>query len=107
MKTSLKTLLVLAALSSGSVISLTSGCAGSATRQSTGEIVDDATITTKVKAALVKDEIVKAREVKVDTFKGDVQLSGFVDSPVEKTRAGEVAGGVAGVRNVRNDIVVK
>jgi osmotically-inducible protein OsmY len=83
------------------------GCAGSATRESTGEVVDDAAITTKVKAALVKDEIVKAREVKVETFKGDVQLSGFVNTAVEKTRAGEVAGSVAGVHKVRNDIVVK
>lgn len=106
MKTSLK-VFALAALCAGSVISLSSGCAGTATRESTGEFVDDAAITTKVKAALVKDEVVKARDVNVDTFKGTVQLSGFVDSATQKTRAGEVASSIQGVRDVKNNISVK
>ena len=106
MKTSLKTL-ALAALCAGSVISFTGGCAGTSTKESTGEFVDDAAITTKVKAALVKDEIVKARDVNVETFKGRVQLSGFVENATQKTRAGELAGAVAGVTDVRNNIAVK
>jgi hyperosmotically inducible protein len=106
MKTSLKAL-ALAALCAGGIISFTSGCAGTATKESTGEFVDDAAITTKVKAALVKDEVVKARDVNVETFKGRVQLSGFVNSAAEKTRAGEVAGGVPGVVDVKNNLTVK
>src|SRR5215467_10404681 len=87
--------------------SFTAGCASTPTRESTGEYVDDSTITAKVKAALVKDPVVKARDVKVETFKGVVQLSGFVNSETEKTQAGAVAASVNGVINVKNDIVVK
>ncbi len=85
----------------------TAGCASTPTRESTGEYVDDSTITTKVKAALIKDPIVKARDVKVETFKGAVQLSGFVNSEAEKTQAGSLAAAVNGVTSVKNDIVVK
>lgn len=83
------------------------GCASTPTRESTGEYVDDSTITAKVKAALVKDPIVKALDVKVETFKGAVQLSGFVNSEAEKTQAGNVAASVSGVTSVKNDVVVK
>ena len=83
------------------------GCASSPTRESTGEYVDDSTITAKVKAALVKDPIVKALDVKVETFKGAVQLSGFVNTETEKTQAGSLAAAVRGVTAVKNDIVVK
>jgi hypothetical protein len=82
-------------------------CAPTATREGTGEFVDDAVITTKVKAALAADPQVKATEVKVNTFKGVVQLSGFVSSPEAARRAVEIARGVEGVREVRNDMVVK
>lgn len=83
------------------------GCAGTATRDSTGEFIDDATITTKVKAELVRDETVKARDVKVVTFRGVVQISGFVDTPAQKDRAELLAKGVAGVKSVENNIIVK
>jgi hyperosmotically inducible periplasmic protein len=86
---------------------LSSGCAATSTRQSTGEFVDDATITTKIKAEFVRDEVVKALDVKVDTFKGVVQLSGFVDSVAQKERAETIASGVAGVKSVKNSITVK
>jgi len=86
---------------------LFSGCAGTTTRESTGEYVDDASITTKVKAAFVKDDNVKARDVSVETFKGVVQLSGFVNTQEEKGRAGQLAANVVGVRDVKNNIVVK
>jgi hyperosmotically inducible periplasmic protein len=91
----------------GSAMLLQSGCASTQTRQSTGEYVDDAAITTKVKAAFVKDPTVKAMDVSVDTFKGTVQLSGFVNTAEEKARAEQVARTVNGVVNVQNNISVK
>ena len=86
MKLSVPTLVTLLALGGG-LATITAGCAGTATRESTGEYIDDATTTTKVKAAFVKDPVVSAMAVSVDTFKGTVQLSGFVDTPEQKTRA--------------------
>ena len=86
---------------------LQTGCASTQTRQSTGEMVDDAAITTKVKAAFVKDPLVKALDVKVDTFKGTVQLSGFVDTAEQKTRAEQLAAGINGVSSVKNNISIK
>lgn len=88
-------------------ILLVAGCAGSATDKSTGEYVDDAVITTKVKTALVQADEVGALDVKVKTYKGVVQLSGFVDSESEASQAELVAGQVAGVRRVENQIKVK
>ena len=83
------------------------GCAGSATQESTGEYVTDTWITTKVKTALVDDPLVKATEVNVETFKGVVQLSGFVSSSAAMSQAVRVAGGIKGVSSVRNDMRVK
>ncbi len=83
------------------------GCAGSATQESTGEYVDDSWITTKVKAAIVDDPVVKATEVNVETFKGVVQLSGFVGSSTAMYRAVSIASGVRGVTSVRNDMRIK
>src|SRR3954464_15949773 len=108
MKLSLRTLSSLALLSgSVAITQLQTGCAGTSTRESTGEYVDDATITAKVKAAFVKDPVVKATAVKVETFKGVVQLSGFVDTADQKSQAEQVARGVQNVAKVQNDIVVK
>jgi len=106
MKNSIK-LIALLALGAGGLVTLPTGCAGTATRQSTGEYVDDAAITAKVKSAFVKDEVVKAMQVDVTTFKGNVQLSGFVDTAEQKARAAQIAGGVEGVTNVTNNITVK
>ena len=83
------------------------GCAGSPTQESTGEYVTDSWITTKVKAVLVEDPIVKAREVNVETFKGVVQLSGFVASQAAMNQAVYVAQGIKGVTSVRNDMRLK
>lgn len=83
------------------------GCSSTSKQASTGEYVDDAVITTKVKAALINDPNVKAREVNVETFKGDVQLSGFVADARDAQRAVEIARGVKGVTAVKNDIRVK
>jgi hyperosmotically inducible protein len=83
------------------------GCAGSATSESTGEYIDDTAITTRVKAALVKDPLVKAREVSVETFKGVVQLSGFVSSEEAMNQAVIVAGRVEGVTSLTNNMSIK
>lgn len=107
MKTSFLKIASLTVLLAGANVAFLSGCASTPTRQSTGEYIDDASITTKVKAAFVKDDVVKAREVSVETFKGVVQLSGFVNSPEEKARAAQIAGGVAGVTSVTNNISIK
>lgn len=106
MKLSVPSLITILALGAG-VATLSTSCAGTATRESTGEYIDDATITTKVKAAFVKDPLVKALQVNVDTFKGAVQLSGFVDTAEQKSRAEQVAAGVVGVTTVKNNITLK
>jgi hyperosmotically inducible periplasmic protein len=83
-----------------------SACAASRTEQSAGEHIDDAVVTTKVKAALIDDPATKARQIEVNTFRGTVQLSGFVDSADEKAAASRVAHSVNGVQNVRNNLAV-
>lgn len=82
-------------------------CAPTATREGTGEYIDDSMITAKVKAALATDPDVKATEVNVETFKGTVQLSGFVNSRASAQRAVELARKVKGVKTIKNDMVVK
>lgn len=82
-------------------------CAETRTRESTGQYIDDATITSKVKTALAKDPYTSALDISVETYKGVVQLSGFADSEGEKSRAGQVAADVSGVRSVKNDVRVK
>jgi osmotically-inducible protein OsmY len=85
----------------------TAACAGGRTQESTGQYFDDAAITTKVKTAIFNDPNLKANEIAVETYKGVVQLSGFVASQSEATRAVEVARSVAGVKSVKNDIHLK
>jgi hyperosmotically inducible periplasmic protein len=82
-------------------------CAVTSGRETAGEYVDDATITTKVKAAMFDDPSVKVMQIGVETMQNVVQLSGFVDSAQIKARAGELARSVKGVREVRNDLVVR
>lgn len=83
------------------------GCSGGDTRQSTGQYIDDSAITAKVKSKLLSDDEVSGLAVEVETYKGVVQLSGFVDSNDEKRRAENLAEDVPGVRNVQNDLQVK
>ena len=83
------------------------GCAATETRQSTGDYVDDTTITTKVKAAIFDEPTLKSLQITVVTFKGEVQLSGFVDNAQSVKKAGEVARAVKGVTSVKNDLIVK
>lgn len=82
-------------------------CGGGATKQSTGDILDDGVITAKVKTTLLNDPDVKGTSVNVETFKGVVQLSGFVRSEAERARAAQLARNVAGVSEVRNDLQVQ
>ncbi len=82
-------------------------CAGTRTRESTGEYVDDAAITTKVKSALLADQGLSGLSISVETFKGRVQLSGFVNSAEQMERAVKVAQGVSGVRAVENKLSIK
>jgi len=97
---------VLLALSSVVVISMT-GCAATRTTQSAGEYVDDAAITTSVKAALLTEDDVKSVDINVETFRGDVQLSGFVNSNEQIEKAIAVAKRQNGVKSVKNAMRIK
>lgn len=84
------------------------GCAGTKSQESTGEYIDDSAITTKVKTALVNDNGVHSTtDIRVETFKGRVQLAGFVKSAAERQRAEGIARSVAGVKSVSNNIEVR
>jgi osmotically-inducible protein OsmY len=83
------------------------GCASTRTQRGAGEYVDDSVVTTKVKAALFNEPTLKSFQIEVKTFKGEVQLSGFVDSAATVKTAGTVARGVEGVQSVKNDLIVK
>jgi osmotically-inducible protein OsmY len=83
------------------------GCASTRERASTGEYIDDSVITTKVKTAIFNEPTLKVLQINVETFKGEVQLSGFVDSAQSAKKAGEIAAGVNGVTSVKNNLIVK
>jgi len=83
------------------------GCAGDSKQSSTGELVDDSVITTKVKAAFLAEERLKVLQISVQTFRGTVQLSGFVESRAMADRAVRVARNVSGVKAVRDDMRVR
>jgi osmotically-inducible protein OsmY len=102
----LRSLAIAAAIGLSSPI-LLSACGSTPTTQSTGQYVDDATITTKVKADFVLDKTVDATNIKVETYKGTVQLSGFAKSQAEINKAVQIARGVTGVQTVKNDILLR
>jgi hyperosmotically inducible protein len=83
------------------------GCGSTAKQEGTGEYVDDSVITAKVKTAILGDSTLKVNEINVETFKGVVQLSGFVRSQADIDRAVQVTRGVAGVKSVKNDMRIK
>ena len=89
------------------VLMATLGCASTRTHEGTGEYVDDSVITTKVKAAIFNEPGLKVSEVQVETFKGVVQLSGFVSSRADIKGAVRVASAVSGVKSVTNDMQLK
>jgi len=108
MKKTIKSITLLAlSISALGLASIATGCASTATRSSTGEYIDDSSITVKVKSAFVKDPVVGAMDVSVETFKGVVQLSGFVNTVTEKQQAEAIAARVNGVTRVQNNIQVK
>jgi osmotically-inducible protein OsmY len=83
------------------------GCASTAKHESTGQYVDNSVITSKVKAAIFNEPTLKSLQIAVESYKGEVQLSGFVDSTASAQKAGEVARSVEGVVSVKNDLIVK
>lgn len=82
-------------------------CASTSKKESTGEYVDDSVITTKVKSLLAEDDFLKSFQIGVETYKGVVQLSGFVNSRQAVDKAGQIAYSVKGVKSVKNDLIVK
>ena len=97
----------LAALVAAAALVVTSGCAVTRGQETTGAYVDDASITTSVKAKMVEDKNVDAAAIKVDTLNGEVMLSGFAKSAVEKNTAEQIAMQVKGVKAVKNQIVIR
>jgi osmotically-inducible protein OsmY len=80
------------------------GCAATPTRESTGEYIDDSVITTRIKEAIFREPSLKSAEIGVETFKGVVQLSGFVSSQAAMDKAEEIASSIKGVQSVKNDM---
>jgi osmotically-inducible protein OsmY len=98
-----RVLIVVLALS----FAFVTGCASTSKQEGTGEYLDDSVITSKVKGAILNDPELKVMQINVETFKGVVQLSGFVDSKAMTARAVEVTRGVAGVKSVKDDMRVR
>lgn len=88
-------------------MNLISGCAHEGHERSAGEVIDDASVTTRVKAALLAEKDVNSFDIKVVSFDGTVQLSGFVDSQWQIERAGQIANSVDGVQHVKNNLIHK
>jgi osmotically-inducible protein OsmY len=82
-------------------------CASTSKHESTGQYIDDSVITTKVKSVLAADDFLKSFQISVETYKGVVQMSGFVDSQKAVDTAGQIARSVKGVISVKNDLIVK
>ena len=89
------------------LIATFAACAATRTQESTGEYVDDSVITTKVKSLLAEDDFLKSFQIGVETFKGVVQLSGFVNSQEAVNKAVEITKSVKWVKDVKNDLIVK
>lgn len=89
------------------LIATFAACAATRTHESAGEYVDDSVITTKIKSLLAADDFLKSFEISVESFKGTVQLSGFVNSQKAVDKADEIARSVNGVTSVKNNLIVK
>ena len=89
------------------LIATFAACASTSTRESTGEYVDDSVITTKVKALRAADDFLKSFQISVETYKGIVQLSGFVNSQMVVDKAGQITMSVQGVKSIKNDLIIK
>ncbi|WP_116807092.1 BON domain-containing protein [Steroidobacter cummioxidans] len=95
--------LLLAAIMASTVV----GCSSTPTQQSTGQAIDDGVVTAKVKAKLIEDPVTKAHQINVETFKGTVQLSGFVESDQARTRALQLARSTDGVKSVKDAMQIR
>ena len=89
------------------LIATIASCASTRTQESSGEYIDDSVITTKVKSLLANDDFLKSFQISVETYKGTVQLSGFVNSQQAIDKAVQIARGVKGVTSVKNNLIVK
>lgn len=88
------------------VLAVASACSSTRTQESAGEVFDDSVLTSKVKVALIDDPVTKAGQINVETYRGVVQLGGFVDNAQQKEQATKVARSITGVKEVRNDLRV-
>lgn len=89
------------------LIATFAACASTATKESTGEYIDDSVITSKVKSLLAADDFLKSFQISVETYKGSVQLSGYVNSQQAVDKAVQIVKSVQGVKSVKNDLIVK
>ena len=89
------------------LIAAFAACASTPKHDSPGEYVDDSVITTKVKSLLASDDFLKSFQISVETFKGTVQLSGFVDSQKAVDKASDITRSVKGVKSIKNNLIVK
>ena len=103
----MKQLKRISAFLAAAILVTAAGCASTSTQESTGQYLDDSAITTKVKAAIFNEPALKSAEINVETFKGRVQLSGFVSSRASMDKAVTVAQGVGGVTSVKDDMRLK
>jgi osmotically-inducible protein OsmY len=97
----------ISAILAAAAMAVAVGCASTPTSESTGQYMDDSAITAKVKTAIFSDASLKTNDISVETFKGQVQLSGFVDTSANIAQAATVAKGVGGVTSVKNDLHLK
>jgi hyperosmotically inducible protein len=110
MKKQIRMIMVVAVSMLGVGTMLTTGCKSSdngSTKRTAGTYVDDSAITAKIKSKMIGDSVVKAHEINVDTFQGNVQLNGFVDNDQQKSRAEEIARNTSGVVNVQNNLQLR
>lgn len=103
----MKTYKIITSMMLALMLAVTMGCASESKKSSTGEYIDDSVITTKVKAAIFNEPSLKSAEINVETFKGAVQLSGFVNSQTDINKAVSITRAVDGVRSVKNDMRLK
>lgn len=103
----MKNLKIASTLIAAFMLTTVVGCASTEKKESVGQYVDDAVITTSVKAAILNEPTLKVAEINVETFKGVVQLSGFVRSEDSMAKAVSIARGVNGVKSVKNDMRLK
>jgi osmotically-inducible protein OsmY len=104
-KSATRPAILLAAALMGSFVVV--GCTSTPTQQSAGEAIDDGVVTAKVKAALIQDPVTKAHQINVETFKGEVQLSGYVETDQARSRALQLARDIQGVRRVKDAMEVR